>query len=934
MVKNVKKYAGYLALYTLIFVLIGCLVMRYFYGMGRTLIYAGDGWTQHFKALVYYSRWLRSIVGNFLSTGKLSIPTFNFSLGYGSDLYTTLHYYVIGDPLTLFSAFVPARYMEHFYGLLIVIRFYLSGITFSCYCMSKKRYSKAAVLAGAFTYAFCGFALYGGVKHPFFMNPMIYFPLILLGVDRIFENKKPWLFIWAVALSAASNLYFFYMIVLLTVLYVAGKYLLTKKRTWKESLCFVLKLGGYGLTGLMIAGVIVLPVLLLFLQTSRTGNGYAVPLHYGMAYYWKFVSTFVTEEGLDNWNCRGYSALTVLAVFLLFIRGKEKRRLQAAFLAATGILLVPFAGYVLNCFSYASGRWVFGYSMLTAYILVDSWESFLELSEKKVFLLAVCSVLFHVFCVCTNGNRRVPLTLVLILNLAACAVLLLRRKGGRFREKTAAGTVLLLLTLFSVGSNIYFKYAPGQDNYAARFVPRAIADKYTKDPQAEAVQKVSDTEEFYRYSGNDLDHNSTLLSGLSNTQFYWSLSNGLKDVFWRQLEIMERRTLYNYRGLDSRAALNALAGVRYFVERKGWREGLVPYGFKKIGDLDGQYTVYKNENVLPLGYTYSHVLSQEDFDEMNSVDRQNALLEGVLLSELPEGFDYVKPEPDSTEPAWDTVFRSRAITREGKAFVTTAQEKAAIIEFEGMENCETYLRIEGLKYRGVTEYKLYNKNKKIDPLNRFTPKKWKKLSQQEQQYLKRKAFFQEEMTEHRISVISEGCRKRISYKTPHNTGYSGGHNYLVNLGYSRKGMSYVKLRFPAIGRYRFDKIEIICQPVKDFSKKTDALREEVLENVDLHNDNIAFATSEVTGEIKVSAPKILCLSIPYSSGWTAYVDGEEQEILPANIMFMALALEAGEHSIRLEYRTPGMKEGAMLTVLGLLCFAVLRVSSYCPRSKQ
>ena len=635
MARGMKKYAGYLAWYTLLFVMIEGLAMRYFYGMGRTPIWEEDGWTQHFKALVYYSRWLRSIAGNFLRTGKLSIPTFTFSMGYGSDLYTTLHYYAIGDPLMLFSAFIPERYMEHFYGLLVVIRFYLSGITFSCYCLSKKRYSRTAILAGAFTYAFCGFALYGGVRHPFFMNPMIYFPLILLGVDRIFEEKSPGLFIWAAALSAASNLYFFYMIVLLTVLYVAGKYLLTKKRTWKESLCFVLKLGGYGLTGLMIAGVIVLPVLLLFLQTSRTGNGYEVPLHYEVTYYWKFVSAFVTGDGLDNWNYRGYSALTVPAVFLLFLRRKEKRKIQLAFLVSTGFLLIPYAGYVMNCFTYVSGRWVFGYSMLAAYILTDSWEDFLvpqEISfcdtKKKVFFLAVCSALFYVFCVCTNENRRVPLTLVLILDLAACMIPLFQKKlrlverktfrkaacvvdaagrerGSALRQrrgscflyrrgecirrkteenvrgmgKTVAETVLLLLTLLSVGANVYFKYAPEQDNYAAKFVTRETADNYAEFPEADAVRKVSDTEEFYRYSGSDLDRNSTILNGFSDTQFYWSLSNSRKDVFWRQLEIAERRTLYNYRGLDSRAALNTLAGVRYFVKQKDEGAGVVPYGY-------------------------------------------------------------------------------------------------------------------------------------------------------------------------------------------------------------------------------------------------------------------------------------------------------------------------------------------------------------------
>ena len=32
------------------------------------------------------------------------------------------------------------------------------------------------------------------------------------GIDKIYKKEKPWLFIWATAISAMSNFYFFYMI--------------------------------------------------------------------------------------------------------------------------------------------------------------------------------------------------------------------------------------------------------------------------------------------------------------------------------------------------------------------------------------------------------------------------------------------------------------------------------------------------------------------------------------------------------------------------------------------------------------------------------------------------------------------------------------------------------------------------------------------------
>jgi len=44
------------------------------------------------------------------------LPQWNFSLGYGGDILTTLHYYVIGDPLDLLSIACPTRYAVYLYS--------------------------------------------------------------------------------------------------------------------------------------------------------------------------------------------------------------------------------------------------------------------------------------------------------------------------------------------------------------------------------------------------------------------------------------------------------------------------------------------------------------------------------------------------------------------------------------------------------------------------------------------------------------------------------------------------------------------------------------------------------------------------------------------------------------------------------------------------
>ena len=112
--------------------------------------------------------------------------------------------------------------MDEFYTLLILLRIYLAGLTFSFFCFQRKEHS-SAILMGALLYAFSFWTIYAAVRHPYFMNPMIYFPLVLAGVDRILR-KDVRFFTFSLAAAVLSNFYFGYMICLLVILYCIFRY--------------------------------------------------------------------------------------------------------------------------------------------------------------------------------------------------------------------------------------------------------------------------------------------------------------------------------------------------------------------------------------------------------------------------------------------------------------------------------------------------------------------------------------------------------------------------------------------------------------------------------------------------------------------------------------------------------------------------------------
>ncbi|MBQ9504854.1 MAG: YfhO family protein [Lachnospiraceae bacterium] len=86
---------------------------------------------------------------------------------------------------------------------------------------------------------------------------------------------------------------------------------------------------------------------------------------------------------------------------------------------------------------------------------------------------------------------------------------------------------------------------------------------------------------------------------------------------------------------------------------------------------------------------------------------------------------------------------------------------------------------------------------------------------------------------------------------------------------------------------------------------------------------ISLDINAINGKLKLTQDKLLVLSIPYSTGWKAYVDGQETKTACANIMFLSLPVSAGEHDISLKYETPYLRAGACLTAAGFVMTILL-----------
>ena len=103
------------------------------------------------------------------------------------------------------------------------------------------------------------------------------------------------------------------------------------------------------------------------------------------------------------------------------------------------------------------------------------------------------------------------------------------------------------------------------------------------------------------------------------------------------------------------------------------------------------------------------------------------------------------------------------------------------------------------------------------PENSSAIKSWDKMTRYEKnQVLEEESRWRywKESQEASIEVTGAFPDKKIKIYTDRYNAYSGKHNFLCNVGYSRKPIHTVTLTFENTGIYTFDTLKIVSQPVK------------------------------------------------------------------------------------------------------------------------
>ncbi len=912
--------SSYFVVYTLIFALAAAIVFFRFALTKTSLVWNPDGPAQHFASFVYFGKYLREIARSILA-GHLVIPQYDFSIGMGSDILSALHYYVIGDPLNLVSLIIPSKYAIFAYSALVLFRFYLAGLAF-CALAKYKRLPVLNTAAGSLIYIFSGYALYLAIRHPSFLNPFIYFPLIILGAEKIFDKKRPYLLILTIFISAISSFYFFYLISLFTVLYIFIRlFFQYKEKFIKNTIMCFFKFGGCWLLGTLMASAIFVPIVSVFLLSDRGTVEYGLDAFFRPSYYLNFMNAFTSTVSLENSVYMGFTALSIGGVIILFMQKRSHRFLKTSFIIMTLMMMFPVVCKITNGFSYVVNRWTFIYGLLAAFIFTVSTSEIKKITFKKSLLLCAASFIYFFITVSANSRRAegnlisaVILLLFSIACLAFSAYPYINKNIAKAKLTRGFKASVLFLTVFAVMINSVYYYNIKENSYISNFLSFSDGGNFAYANGFKGMQKIQNTDSaIERYEVRKIDfgdYNNAILNETHGTNAYFSLMSSYLTGFQKEMGIVYRNySIIN--GCYCDPFIQTIENIKYFAS-PAWVKPLYGISNEKLCAIksnlpDGEhYGVYENQNYIPFGFTYKNVLSQQEYDSLSSVDKRAALVQALVLNDTNEFANTSvsqlniksKSSPVTLEP-------NDGIILEGNKIYVWKNDTKITLKTETEPNCFVYCLLNNFRFTDMN-----NEEK----MKLFEPEEYGELSKYELTELKNKDILRKKVRCSSGSLSANGFETGFNIATPYYDYYSGITDFTVNFAYCDKPIEEITLKLKA-GIYEFDSIETVSVPMDGFEEQTAALGEDTLENLSVETDR-------VSGEINAHTDEWLYLSIPYNKNWTAYVDGEKTDIFRANTAFSAIHLSGGKHTVELEYSNKTIYYSVCLSALGFACFGV------------
>lgn len=397
-----------------------------------TVPLSGDGYLQsQTMPFQMYDLW-----HSFFDKGHLDL--WDYSTGFGVNTLGANSFYGMFSPFTLLMLPFPRSWIPQEISILYILKLSLGGLFFYFYLKSFNL-SVMTRRIGAVAYSFCGWATYY-FWFAFYFDSFAFFPLILYGIEKIFQKKDPRLLIAAFFLEGISNYFFFVVFMIGAFFYSIFRYIqLWKKMENAEAKWAVL---GMGITAFTL-GILMVAFLLL----PGIYNAQAMPRVDQSSYLEDLINSYKTD------GIKGF-----LKVFFQFDYNNTNAAFKKIY-PLTSLFFMSMASFNNNMLAVGYYDNMSGSSYIFMPLLILCFIGYLYAFKKKrisviiggfltIFILAV-PFFYYMFSAFTVGYARFYLLPISWMIAFGCKTFEERKEISRnYLDASMALIIILQITTF------------------------------------------------------------------------------------------------------------------------------------------------------------------------------------------------------------------------------------------------------------------------------------------------------------------------------------------------------------------------------------------------------------------------------------------------------------------------------------------------------
>lgn len=590
----------------------------------------------------------------------------NWYTDLGANFLGSYSFYLAGSPFFALTLLFPSQAVPYLMAPLLMLKFAFASLFAYCYLRRHVRNPDFALL-GALLYAFSGFSLYN-IFFNHFHEAIVFFPLLLLGLDLLMEEDRKGVFACFVFVNCFVNYFFFVGEVVFLIMYFVLRMLEGKwKLTGKRFTCLALE----SLIGVGLSCVLLLPSVLATLGNSRVESlveGWNALLYDNNQVTANVIKSMFfppdqpsmliyTPEAYGRWSSvASWLPLFGMTGVISWLACKKKTWLKRIIILCIAMSLIPLLNSMFTAFNSSYyARWFYMMTLMFALATAKAWEDpEVDWAVGIRWSAFITDALTLAIGLTPNGKDEDGHRLLGVFSreygeysarfwlycaialLALVLVIRLYRKQKQHPEKFARSALCTFLVFTLIFTVYYLAIGKIGGSYNSRtyYVPVALHGADQVDlPEGENYR--IDTPE----------------SGIQNLGMHWKQKN------IHAFQSMVPKSVFDFyhslgitRDVASRAeieryALRALTSVRFsFCEKQEDTDYLLRTGYSYYGNQNG-YTVLENQNYIPMGFTYQEYISRSDYEKLDTAHREFVMLAALVVEDedVPAAAQYLAP---------------------------------------------------------------------------------------------------------------------------------------------------------------------------------------------------------------------------------------------------------------------------------------------------